>query len=430
MQRNLWLVLFGVTLLQAGSTGLFAQGQAPTRDERRNPASERQSSPQEVFQQQKKFAAVLFAQNHHLEALPIYQDLAKQSPGDAEVLFGYGACLIDHSATVEDPEAARAERLQARELLLQAKQLGLNSGLLENLLELSPADGSLRYPGKPEVVTEIQAGEAEFVKNNYLEAIEHYSNAFKLDPQNYPAALFIGDGYFANKDFAKAGEWYAKAIEVNPDVETAYRYAADMYTKNGDQAKARQMAIRAVVAEPYNTRTWRGLAQWAVMNHLQLAPVHINTHNEIASDGSAKSTIHWAPNSSANILVIWMTYNGTRQDWHKEEFKKNFPQEVEYRHTLAEEVAALKAAAFMLPKDKPEAIAGDPDLMLLKKLCDAEMLEPYVLLSAPDRGIAVDYIPYREKYRARLEQYLSDFVVPVTSVASSTPVASPSSAKP
>jgi hypothetical protein len=35
-----------------------------------------------------------------------------------------------------------------------------------------------------------------------------------------------------------------------------------------------------------------------------------------------------------------------------------------------------------------------------------------VLLSAPDAGIARDYAAYREKNRATLETYLSDFVVP------------------
>jgi hypothetical protein len=39
------------------------------------------------------------------------------------------------------------------------------------------------------------------------------------------------------------------------------------------------------------------------------------------------------------------------------------------------------------------------------------MLERYVLLSAPDRGIAIDYFAYREKHRQQLEDYLSQFVV-------------------
>jgi hypothetical protein len=225
---------------------LRAQEQTPSSSEKQEEPTPAKAAD-ETFEEQKKFAFMLSTQNHHLEALPVFQDLAKRKPGDADVLFGFGACLIDHSATAKD-EAA------------------------------------------------------------------------------------------------------------------------------GDHANARQMAIRAVVAEPYNKLPWRGPAQWATVNHVKLTPLWINTHKEVASDGSSKSTINWDPNLSANNLVIWMTYVGTRQDWRKEQFKKNFLQESEYRHTLAEEVAALKQGAFMLPKNKLEAVASDPDFALLKKISDAECL--------------------------------------------------------
>jgi hypothetical protein len=71
-----------------------------------------------------------------------------------------------------------------------------------------------------------------------------------------------------------------------------------------------------------------------------------------------------------------------------------------------------KKFAFMLLKDKPEALASDPDLALLKKISDAGMLEPYVLGSAPDRRIVIDYLAYREEHRQQREDYLSQFVVP------------------
>jgi hypothetical protein len=55
------------------------------------------------------------------------------------------------------------------------------------------------------------------------------------------------------------------------------------------------------------------------------------------------------------------------------------------------------------------------DVSLLLKLYDAKMIEPFVLISAPDRDIALnDYVPYREQHRDQLEAYLSQFVVPPT----------------
>ena len=63
-------------------------------------------------------------------------------------------------------------------------------------------------------------------------------------------------------------------------------------------------------------------------------------------------------------------------------------------------------------KKKVSSAPKDPNLILLLKLYQAKMIEPYVLLNAADDGIARDYANYREKNREKLEQYLSDFVVP------------------
>jgi len=57
-------------------------------------------------------------------------------------------------------------------------------------------------------------------------------------------------------------------------------------------------------------------------------------------------------------------------------------------------------------------IPKDPDLALLQRLCSTNMVEPYVLLSGADEGISHDYEPYRQQNRAKLVQYLSQFVVP------------------
>jgi hypothetical protein len=63
-------------------------------------------------------------------------------------------------------------------------------------------------------------------------------------------------------------------------------------------------------------------------------------------------------------------------------------------------------------KKKKKSVPKDPDLALLLKLSEAGLLEPYVLLSAPDEGITRDYDNYRQENRAKLENYLSEFVVP------------------
>jgi tetratricopeptide (TPR) repeat protein len=337
-----------------------------------------QSGADDAYKAKRKQAVALFNEQKHLEALPLFEDLAKKNSNDADVFLGLGACLIDHSATLDDAEAAKNERVRGREYLLRAKQLGNNSNLLLNLLDLTPADGSIRHQADPNVDKAIQAGEAAFAKRDFDEAIKNYSHAFELDPKNYAAALFLGDSYFEKKDFAKAEEGYDHAIQVNPNTETAYRYESDMFTKNGQMDKARTRAIQAVVAEPYNAISWRGLAQWANACHVQLIRVHIETHIDATTD-KGKTVITLNPNTPTGAGAAWLAYGATRSLWQNEKFKKTYPQEAQYRHSLAEESEALSLAAKVLPKSSKDAAYDDPNLDLLKKLSDASMLALYSL---------------------------------------------------
>jgi tetratricopeptide (TPR) repeat protein len=174
----------------------------------------------ETYKSQRDLAVGLFKQNHRLEALPIFQQLAKGSPNDAEVIFTWGACLIDHSATLTDDAQAAQERVQARALLVRAKELGNNSLLLLNLPEMLPEDGSARHDKTAEVDQGIRDSEAAFARNDYDSAIIGYSRAFTVGPKNYSAAMFTGDAYFAKKDFSNATIWYERANHKDPTIET------------------------------------------------------------------------------------------------------------------------------------------------------------------------------------------------------------------
>src|SRR5215472_6003636 len=239
-------------------------------------------NPDADYQAERRRAIQLFNDNKNLEALPLFEDLAKKTPEDDTVLLGLASCLLSHSSSLEHEEAAVKERLRAREILLKARDLGNKTTLLRNLLQLLPPDGRINSSQTP-ADQAMSKGEAAFGRNDYPEAIKNYSRALELDPKNYSAALFIGDSYFGAKDWAKAGEWYERAITINPNTETAYRYYADMLTKNGDMEGARRRAIQAVVAEPYNPISWRGLEQWARSNHLTLKEVHLDVPKNAVS---------------------------------------------------------------------------------------------------------------------------------------------------
>lgn len=363
----------------------------------------------------------LFKQDKHIEALPLFEELALKSPDDRDVLVGLGACLVSEAATLDDQDAASKERIRARQVLLKAKKLGSTAPLLENLLQMLPEDGVVKYENTP-ADQAMRAAEAAFARHDFEEAIKNYTKVLEYDPKNYSAVLFIGDTYFAEKDWAKAGEWYQKAIDLDPNKETAHRYYADMLLKNGEVEKSRTRFIQAVVAEPYNPISWRALQAWATTNKLQLQRVHVDTPNKVSQTGDKNITINIDPNAPAETSSIWLMYGLTKASWHGDEFKKHFPAEKQYRHSLAEEAEALTTAATVWTegneadkkKKKATSAPKDPNLILLLKLYQAKMIEPYVLLNAADEGIAQDYPGYREKNREKLEQYLSEFVVPPT----------------
>jgi hypothetical protein len=64
-------------------------------------------------------------------------------------------------------------------------------------------------------------------------------------------------------------------------------------------------------------------------------------------------------------------------------------------------------------KRTAELTASNQTLGLLLDLHRAELIEPYVLFSLGDAGIARDYAAYRARSRSKLEEYLDKFVVPV-----------------
>lgn len=328
------------------------------------------------------------------------------------MLAALGSALVAHAGTLAEEKAGDQERIRARAILTRAKQLGSTDGVMLNLLDLIPLDGAIRHAANAEVDKAFQAGETAFAKHDYTEAIKYYSRALELDPKMYHAVLHIGDSYFADKNFPKALEWYDRAIALNPDTETAYRYEADMLTKNGEMTKARTRAIQAVVAEPYNAIPWRALQAWAKANELQLQVLHINTHATVASAGSRGSNITLDLNALSPGGSAWIIYSGTRANWRQRKFKETYPFEPQYRHSLAEEAEALAAAASALAESSTKEKPADPDLALLQSLSQAKMIEPYVLFSSADQGIAADYTAYRQAHRAQLEEYLGRFVVP------------------
>jgi len=361
-------------------------------------------------------AMALFSEGKRLEALPLLEDLSKRNPQDSDVLVALAASLVEHAATLADRNQAAKERFRARDLLEKAWGLGNTSPLEENLrqlLEELPANGAIKFSDNPAVEQAMKAGEAAFARRDFDEALKNYAVALDLEPANYTAALFTANTYDKKNDFAKAAEWYQRATRLDPNIETAYRYYADMLAKQGDMAKARAMLIHAVVAEPYNKIVWREIRAWAIINNTAFNLVYVGIplppKDDPTSDGK----------QPADLSSAWRAYYSVKSAWKKGgRFRKQFPEEPGYRHSLPEESEALAAAAQALDKLKHDPtssaqVAGDPSASLLLKLRDAGLLDAYVLFSLGDDGIAQDYSAYRSKNRDKLETYMDKCVMPL-----------------
>jgi tetratricopeptide (TPR) repeat protein len=367
----------------------------------------------EAYHAKRQQAEDLFRQGKRLKALPLLEELVKTNPKDDAMLVELAACLVDHAATLSDAESAGKERLRARDLLDKAWDLGNSSTLAMNLSQLLkqlPESGAIKFSDNPQVEQAMRAGEAAFSRRDFDEALKNYSSALELEPHNYTAVLFTANTYDKQNEWAKGAEWYERAIQLEPNVETAYRYYADMLAKQGNMVKARSMLIHAAVAEPYNRMVWRELHAWATLNHTSIKAIYISVSMEEKDKQAPRSP---------DISRVWRTYREVRANWQKGgQFKKHFPEEKEYRHSLPEESEALTAAARVLKQieadnDVTELVTSDQSLSLLMALCQAGLIEPYVLFSLGDAGIARDYDSYRAKSRQKLEEYMDKFVVPL-----------------
>jgi tetratricopeptide (TPR) repeat protein len=361
----------------------------------------------------------LMAHHKELEALPLLEDLLQKNPKDFVVLEKLADALLHHAATLSDQGAGGEDRIRAKELINTAIQLGDHSQLAENLADVmknQSADGVLKFADKADVDAAMKAGEAAFAKGDFDEAIKNYSHALELDPTSYGAALFVGDSYFAAKQFPQAGEWYVRASQIDPNRETAYRYHADMLTKQGDFDGARTLSLDAIVAEPYNPITWRALVAWSNASKVPLHRVRVEPGGNAKPTSDSQISITLDPNQPADSQSVWLGYSMERALWQEDKFKKEFPKETQYRHSLAEEAGALTSAAKVAEelegKAEHDAIAKDANIQLLLRLYHANMIDPYVLLNAADRGISQDYEAYRAANRAKQAKYLGDFVAP------------------
>jgi len=362
-------------------------------------------------------ANALWGEGRRLDALPLYEDLARDHPKEWLYQERLAVALGVKAEMATDPADVKALLTRERDAAKRAVELGDPNYFMQLTAQLDPNAPIVAAPGSPAQALQQEAEKA-FGIGDYATALTKYAAAADADPKLYEAPLYAGDTAYSQKDLKTAAKWFARAISVDPNRETAYRYWGDALMRIGhDPAAAKQKFIDAIVAEPYNKLAWQGIQQWAqVEKAVILAPKIDRPAGPVVDAKKPKNiTINIDPGMTDDKKhpgsYAWLGYSMARAAFRGDEFKKLFPDEKEYRHTLKEEDTALGAVAEIAKEGKIKPENLDESLRNLVDLNNAGMLDCWILINGADQGIARDYAAYRNEHRQLLRDYLERFVV-------------------
>lgn len=329
-------------------------------------------------------------------ALPMLERVALKDPKDVEIHEHLGLVLLTMSANAPDAESRRLQRVRARTALETAVKLGSRNSQAIAVLANIPPDGGndVTYSSNAQVDSVMRKGEKAFSSGDYREAFAQYQMALALDPMQYTAALYSGDTFLHVPALDSAYMWYARATQINPDRETAWRYWSDVLLKNGKLDEARDKAVQAMIAEPYSRFSRSALGEWAGRSKTRIGFPLIDLPIGTKEKPAAAARLAFD-----SVRLAW---KGTDVKGGAP-FKAAFPTETVYRHSVAEERAALWAAY----NAEPASIATAN----IKKMDDAGVLEAFILIVAADDGIATEYPNYRRDFRDVLEKFWMSFVI-------------------
>jgi tetratricopeptide (TPR) repeat protein len=363
-------------------------------------------------------ANAIWITGNHLEALPLYEQLAAAHPEEWVYQERLAVALGVKAEHLTDSAEIKALLTRERDAAKKAVADGDPNYFMQLTATIDPSAPLFASGASGSADALFQEAEKAFGTGDYGGALAKYAAAADADPHAYKLPLYAGDAAYSMKDLKTASLWFARAISVDPTRETAYRYWGDALLRLGnDPAAAKEKYIAAIIAEPYNKLAWQGIQNWAVRQKAVLLAPKIDRPQAPVVDPNkpGNMTINIDPNAINNDKhpgsAAWLGYSLARAKYRSEDFSKDFPAEKTYRHTLKEESEALSDVVAVLKGNKTDRNQLDESLRNLLDLSDAGMLDCWILINGADQGIAQDYPAYRQDHRQVLSDYLAKFVI-------------------
>jgi tetratricopeptide (TPR) repeat protein len=350
-----------------------------------------------------------------LAALPLYEDLNAHRPKNPEYLEGLAMAYVARGAASGSKAAKMTDLRLALKTMQAAEAAGDKSGLSQVMIEkLTEAVNAPDQPDPPSSPGQESFNKAEqlFSKGDLPGAIILYAKSWQENPNFYQAPLYAGDSEYKLDHYDEAGIWFARAIAIEPDAETAHRYWADCLMKAGKPAEARKHYIEAFIADPYQKAPRLSLRGYASITHILYVapPITLPAPPSKGKNGNINITLNMPSDGKADPLApIWLAYSMSAALWQGDKFKKQFPNEKEYRHSLAEEVDTIHTTLTVVRELKIKDADLNPTLRSLLALEKDNMIECWILLDAPDQGTAQDYVAYRATHRDLLRAYIEKY---------------------
>ena len=106
----------------------------------------------------------------------------------------------------------------------------------------------------------IKEGDALYKSQKYTEAINKYTQALKLDSNDYVTYLKLGNMYKAQKNATKSSEAYQNAIKINPKYTDAWFNLGLVYAETSNYSDCQKCFQKVIALDPTYLYAYYALA--------------------------------------------------------------------------------------------------------------------------------------------------------------------------